>query len=110
MTRPAHYNLTIYKGESFYHAFTFKNRRTKELIDLSGYAPKAQIRPTKNNPVLSKEFTLSIVGGTVVMRMSAADTAELDPGVEAWDLKLSDAGSVKYWIEGEVIINGRVTE
>lgn len=107
--KPVRYDLEIYKGATFSRAFTFKNRATKQPIDLTGYTPKAQIRPAENSAILSKEFVLTISGGTVTMQLSASDTAELAPGVQAWDLKLSDNGNVTYWIRGKVLITGRVT-
>jgi len=107
--KPVQYDLEIYKGSSFSRAFTFKNKKTHQVIDLTGYTPKAQIRPAENSEVLSKEFTMSVSGGTVTMQLSASDTAELQPGIQAWDFKLTDEGNVKYWIRGKVLITGRVT-
>lgn len=113
--KPVRQDLEIYKGETWEQSFKFSRKvgQIKQPIDLSGYTVKSQIRPADNSPILTAEFTVSRedAEGLVYIALTSEQTASLPVGIQAWDLKLIDTNNVtNYWIKGQVVISGRVTE
>lgn len=112
--QPVRYDLQIYKGQTWEQSFTFKTAGTTPTpIDLTGATVRAQIRPSDNSQILTAEFTVSNEGtsGVVYLALTSEITATLPVGTQAWDLKVTDANDVvNYWVKGNVIITGRVTE
>ena len=50
-------------------------------------------------------------GHTRYRYLLGKETANLTPGVNLWDLKLTDeAGNVAYYICGKFVVEGRITE
>ena len=110
---PVKHTLNCYKGQTFSQGIYFKSQTTGDPIPLDGITAKAQIRPTENSTCLIAEFTATVFpeDGKVSLELDAEDTANLTPGVNLWDLKLTDeAGNVAYYICGKFIVEGRITE
>ena len=108
---PVEQNLICYRGQSFEQNIYFK--QNGQPIDLSLMVPKSQIRPSKNNRMLTAEFTCIVDGptGKLTLILDSAITASIPKGTYEWDLKMKDGNDkVKYWIKGKFIVDGRVTE
>ena len=107
----ARYDLEIYRGASYLKDIWIKI--DGELLDLTDFIAKAQIRPSENSQVLTSELTCTIYAneGRIRLSLTSAETAEIDKGIYHWDFKLTDNfGYVFYWIYGQVFVDGRVTE
>ena len=109
--QPVRFDLKIYKGQTWEQSFTFKTGgKTPTPIDLTGTTVRAQ---SDNSQILTAEFTVSKedASGIVWLALPSETTAGLPAGTQAWDLKVTDANNVvNYWVKGNVIITGRVTE
>lgn len=104
------YDLQIYRGTDYRKTMTFN--LDGDPIDLTNYTIAAQIRKSENAESLVAAFTFDTepTAGRTTMGLDAETTAEIDPGVYFWDLKLIDGtGVTDVWIYGKVVILGRVT-
>ena len=109
----ARHDIRIKRGESYRQDLLFVYKNSGEIADLSEAAAKAQVRPSKDSPILTQEITCEKFDdeGRVQLSISAEDTAEINPGFYEWDLKLTDSqnGEIAYYIWGQFLVTGRVT-
>jgi len=111
MTMPVTKDLYCYKGQTYEQNFYFKQNGAP--IDLTGITVKSQIRPGENSETLTADFDVAVAGseGKVTLRLSDAVTATLWNSVYYWDMRAVDGDdTVKYWVRGKFIVEGRVTE
>ena len=111
MVEPVRHDLKCYKGQTWSQDIFFKQNKT--AVDLTGVTAAAQIRPSENSPVLTADISVTVYGseGKINLYLSDSQTAKLKPGFYAWDLKATDGQDVvTYWIKGQFIVTGRVTE
>ena len=111
MVQPVRHDLQCYKGQTWSQdIFILQNRLP---VDLSGITAKAEIRPSENSPVLTAEMRVTVYGseGKINLFLGSSRTAVIKPGFYAWDLKGVDGqDEVTYWIKGQFVVTGRVTE
>lgn len=111
-------DLTIEPGATFRSTFTWKDKATGEVIDLTGYSARMQVRKNAaSDPVL--ELTTDVDGGIILsdedgwvitLLVPASDTAELPKGAYRYDLLMEDGdGFVTRLLEGAVTIKDRIT-
>lgn len=108
--KPSTYNLTIYRDRDFSQTFYFKS--LGEIMDLTGYAGKAEIRENQDAAELLAAFQVTIdsLVGSVVLSLTDTQTILLPEGAAFWDLVLTDPhGSRQNYIEGQVKVVGTVT-
>jgi len=112
MATPARHDLTVRRDRDYSEVFIFKDG-DGVVINLTGYAVRAQIRPQKDSTTLIITFTtvLTEVEGKVVISLTDAQTLTLTAYDKGWwDLVLTDpSGNRKTYIEGSVYIKGTVT-
>lgn len=110
-----YYDMLCEQGATLARTFTWKDK-AGELVPLSGYTGRMQVRPFAS----SEELVLSLTSasgqitfpsaGKIVLTVSAADTANLTPGVYVYDLELqSSGGVVKRLVEGKFTVKAEVT-
>ena len=106
---PARHDLHCYKGQTYKQNLYFKSKGVP--VDLTGVTAKAQIRPEENSETLTAAFSVMVTGadGKISLGLTDEVTAALRDGVYFWDLKISGAQGVRYWIRGKFIVEGRVT-
>ena len=95
------YDFVVMRGATMSRALCLK--KDGAPLDLTGWTGKAQVRPAPESPELVCEMELEFVPeeGKVRMVIQADVTAEIDPGVYAWDIRLTDVdGSVRYYLGG----------
>ena len=95
---PARHDLIIYRDRDFSQAFIFKDD-DGVIINLTGYAAKAQVRPTKNSSTLIVEFTTAIVAaqGRITMTLTDAQALAISESYSKgwWDLVLTDPSNLR---------------
>lgn len=110
----AHYDIIVKRGESYVQDALFRDKTTKDPLDLSGIKAYAEVRPSEESETLTAEIYCDVfpADGIIHMTLSKDKTAEIDPGFYTWDMKLTDevTGNVAYEIEGNFIVKGRTTE
>ena len=115
MDEPIIQNFTCYKGQSWCQNLRFKvvDGETKTTWDMTGYTAKAEIRPSENSPKLTADLHAEVTGveGMISLALTPEQTAATKPGFYAYDLKtISPTGKIKYWLKGQFLFSGRVTE
>lgn len=111
--KPVRRDLHCYKGQTYSQNIYFKYKTTKEPIPLDGITARAQIRPSDNSKILIAEFACTVYAaeGKVNLSLDDATTALIPDGIYAWDLKMTDeSGNVAYYVKGQYLVDGRVTE
>lgn len=110
---PAKFDLICYRGQTWSRDIIFRDKTTKDPLDLSGQTAQAQIRPKNNSSILTAEMTCLVVGeeGRVTVSLPSTITSEINPGIYAYDVKLiSSDGDIDYYAAGNFVVTGRVTE
>ena len=105
------YDFSVQRGATFRKDVRLK--KGGEVMDLTGWSGKCQVRPEPESEVLTCEMGLVIVPeeGLVELRIEAEVTAAIDMGVYAWDLRLTDAeGVARYYLGGKFKVIGSVTK
>ncbi|MBQ6480521.1 MAG: hypothetical protein IJI45_05340 [Anaerolineaceae bacterium] len=108
------YDYEVRRGETFDKCFYVVDTDDKP-IDLTGMKVMGQIRPTKEDRVLTASFRCSIDFATACVRymLSAADTKNIACGNYEYDVALyEDVGServVYYYIGGKFTVQKAVT-
>lgn len=110
----ANYDFTIEQGATEVRTFTWKTSAGTP-IDLTGYTARMQLRPMLTSETklldLTTEnggITLGGVNGTVVVTISASQTAALTRG-GVYDLELVNGPIVTRFVQGTVSISKEVT-
>ena len=111
------YHFIIEQGATFKHTLTLKDSNS-DLINLTGY-PSAEMDLRKNQDDSSTVTTLTTgnsgitlggSAGTIVLEISATDTANLSVGDGVYDLELTDStGAILRILEGTYSIRGNVS-
>lgn len=111
----APYHFSMEQGSTFRRTITYKDSNGS-AIDLSGYTARMQLRRNIEDasPLIeltdaNGRITLGGVAGTVVLTISAADTASLSPVEGVYDLELVTGDTVEKLIAGTFTIQREVT-
>jgi hypothetical protein len=110
------YDITIEQGATFTLALTYKDGNN-QVVDLTGYTAKMQVRPFARSPKVILERTsqsgkiaLGGAAGTVTITATAQETAALTPGVGVYDIELySPISTTVRLLQGDVTISAEVT-
>jgi len=102
-------NIVIDQGTDFNTSIDLSDDAGNPL-DLSGYTAKSQIRRWYTSTTAT-DFSVQITGGTVMLSMNAATSANLTAQRYVYDLILvsNASNNVTRVVEGYVTVNPRVT-
>ena len=102
-------NIVIDQGTDFNTSIDLSDDAGNPL-DLSGYTAKSQIRRWYASTTAT-DFSVQITGGTVMLSMNAATSANLTAQRYVYDLILvsNASNNVTRVVEGYVTVNPRVT-
>lgn len=109
----ASYNLVIDQGSDFAIDLTIKEGGVAK--DLTGYAARAQMRPTISSSTVAGSFTCTVLipttDGKVKMELTNSASSAMEPGRYFYDLEIHTPNNaiVKRLIQGEVVLNPEVT-
>lgn len=109
----AKYDLEIDQGSSFSTAITV--REDDAIKNLSGFAPRAQLRPSIDSADAEKtDFSFDISNlatGVIIMKLSHTVTENLKAGVYFYDLEIAanDGTTVTRLMQGKITVNPEVT-
>jgi tRNA threonylcarbamoyladenosine modification (KEOPS) complex Pcc1 subunit len=112
----AYFDFKIEQGATFYQPLVWKDGNGA-LVNLTGYTARMQIRKTvkSDTTILSLttengRITLGGAAGTILLQVSATDTAALVACCGVYDLELQASnGNVVRLLEGEIEISKEVT-
>lgn len=110
---PRRFDLACWKGQTWHRNLRFRYKSTGDPLDMTGWTAKVHIRPDQNSETLSAEMIVVITAGSgmISLTLTPDQTADLLPGTYWYDLQTIDgAGIVKYWLQGQFVVKGRVTE
>lgn len=111
------HHFVIEQGATFGKTLTLKDS-SDAVVNLSGYtAAEMDLRYNKDDSaeiltltVANSRITLGGVAGTVVLSISASDTASMSVGDGVYDLKItSGSGDVFRVLEGTFSVRGNVS-
>lgn len=112
---PGNWNLTIYKGGTFYYTLAWTDQ-SNTPINLTGYSAKMMVRPSVDSAsaiiTLSSGSGITLGGsaGTIALNIPSTTTATLPAIMAVYDLEvISPAGNVDFLIQGNVNIRQMVT-
>jgi len=109
----ARYNLIIDQGSDF--ALEFIVKESGSAKDLTGYAARAQIRPTAASSTLTETFNCTIAtpaNGTIRANLTNVETAAITAGRYVYDLEMYTTGGteiVTRLLQGDVTVTAEVT-
>ena len=112
MSYPQNVDLSCYRGQTWKRNI-YVTDSDGEIVDLTGMTVKAQIRKDFNSATLIQEITCTVTAaqGKVALSIAAGDTVNIQPGRYVFDVKFTDGNDeVQYYICGNFIVRGRVTE
>ena len=108
------FDIVIKHGETYCQDAVFRDKKTKEPLDLTGITAKAQVRPSEGSATLIADLICDVYPeeGRVQLSLPDTVTAAIDPGFYTWDLKMTDtaSGMIAYDIEGKFIVKGSTTK
>lgn len=112
------HSITLDQGASFSLLMVWRNRRTKDPIDLSGYTARMKIKgKTTGYPLLKSlttengGITLGGAEGSITLTMTDDETSQLKPGNHSYDLELEDSsGYVTKLLRGSFVVRREVTD
>lgn len=111
-------NLRIRRGSTFAPAEFIYRVKDGDVIDLTGYTARAQIRNVDDDELIVAALTtenggvtLGGVNGTIALFISATATTAIPDTVVAgrWDLELVTGSVVLPLLAGNVVIEDEVT-
>jgi hypothetical protein len=110
------FHMATGSGKTYEVPFYFRDN-FKQEINLAGYTARMQVRPSVESDIVTIELTTSNgrisidePNGIVVLFISDADTAALDPGSYKYDLELiSGSGRVYCPVQGSFKVKAEVT-
>lgn len=113
---PVTYNLTIYQGASFSQNMIWQDQE-QQPIDLTGYTARMMARTSVNaaEPFLTLTtenggITLGDDEGTIVLTLTATQTAALTETLGLYDLELIvPGGGVVRLLQGNLTVSKEVT-
>ena len=108
-------NFTLDQGATFTQTLIYKDSEG-ELVDLTGYTARSKARASLESNVViwnltnGNGITLGGATGEITLTLSAATTADYEPGaVYVYDLEIVNGSTVTRLIQGQVTVNGEVT-
>ena len=108
-------DLTIEKGASFRKTFLWKDS-DKNIIDLSGYTARMQIRTSVNSSTIISELTtenggitITSLEGKIELYISDTDTSAISYNKGAYDIELIVGGEITKFSRGNVYIIEEIT-
>lgn len=104
-------DFTVKRGETFKVDIYFKDNN-KNIVDLTGYEAKSQIRPSVENNELIAEIQCTVIEdeGIVHLELPKEITYEIPAGSYFYDLYLTKDGINTYYLQGRFIFTKYVTE
>lgn len=105
------YDIRVHRGETMKRVLRFS--QNDEVVDLTGWLAKSQVREDVDGGALAAEMETSIEGpeGKVTLIVPAEVTAGMESGGYVWDLRMtSEEDEVLYCIGGKFIVLPSVTE
>lgn len=106
-------NLTVEQGTTYSKRLVWKDKNRRP-INIVGWSARMHIRKTVADSVVILELTSANgriafpAAGAIEIRLTAAETAALQPGVYDLEMVAPD-GSVTRLVEGKVIVSPEVT-
>lgn len=113
----AKYDFTIEQGATFSKTFTWKDS-TKTAVNLTGYTARMSIKLTKDDTTAIKSLlstgtspniTLGGVAGTIIVAMTATETAALNFDKALYDLEMVNGVTITRLLEGDITLSKEVT-
>jgi hypothetical protein len=109
-------NLQIPQGATYVHTFTYEDA-TGVVIDITGYTARCQLRAVVTSASNFHEATtenggiaLGGVAGTVILTITAADTAAFTVSKAVYDIELiAPNNTVERVVKGSIRIDPEVT-
>jgi len=113
--QPGSLDFLMPKGSTFTRTLTFKTNGTP--VDLTNYTARMQARTSHVSGTTVLDMTTAngkiILGGTagtVILSLSASETAAITQTSLAYDLELVSAGNtVTRLVEGQIILTPEIT-
>lgn len=105
------YDFKVMRGATF--SVTLRFRQDGQIIDLTGYTAKSQVRVSPDGGELVAEMDTAITPEEGTVRLSIADevTAGIASGAYVWDMRMTDpAGETRYYLGGKFSVIPSVTE
>jgi hypothetical protein len=112
MAAPATQNLTITRGDTETVVAVLTSDEEGTPINITGRTYTSQIRSNQDSSIIAASFTCVVTNGaagTVTCTLSAASSAELDPGYYFWDLQENASGVISTVLAGQVSVLADVT-
>ena len=101
------YDVRMTQGDTFIEELTFEDGEG-DLLDLTGYSFKSQIRRTADNGLVA-QFAISVDGSVVTRSLNPSVTADLD-GTYVHDFQwTTPQGRIQTLISGNFDIEPEVT-
>jgi len=109
------YDIETFQGDTFTLPIVWRDE-AEELVDLTGYTARMQLRTSGDADDFSLELTtendritLDGVAGTIDLNVSAEDMAAVEAGTYRYDLEMVIGDSVKKLLRGKFKIIAEVT-
>lgn len=117
MSAVANKNLIIPQGATWSQTIGWKAGSPALPVNLEGFSAGMQVRTGYNTPAVAVELStdnsrisLGAETGTIILALSASETASIEAGRYVYDLKLvNSAGIVTRLLSGLVIITPEST-
>jgi len=112
------YNFTIEQGASHRIKFIARDKRTNELLDLTGYSARMQARQSVGSPTALLDLDTGSKGGLeidgpdaeVVLDLTEAQTAAISVPEMVYDIELvAPDGWVMRFMKGKIKVDFEVT-
>jgi hypothetical protein len=110
MAQPADQDLIITRGDT--ETLVVNIATDGAAINITGRTYRAQIRSTQDSTTIKASFTCTVTDGAngqVTCVLSAADSADLTPGLHYWDLEENASGVISTILAGNVTVLADVT-
>ena len=105
------YDFTLEQGTTFSREITVQD--SGSAMNLTGYTPRMQMRPTHDSSTIALTFTASVSNASQgKIQLSATDsaTAAVEEGIYVYDLEIESSSSgVTRLMEGKVTVTPEVT-
>lgn len=109
---PGRLDFTVVQGDSFSDSVTFS--QSGSALNLSTYSFRAQVRAERSaSSSLLATFTVgtgSASTGVIALSLTAATTADLQPGRYWWELEWTVGSTVRTMLGGEFTVLDQVAK
>jgi hypothetical protein len=105
--------LNIYQGDDYTADVTVMEADGTTPADLTGYTAQSEIRPVVGDtaPAAAAQFTTTISGNIITIKLTHDDTKNLNKPSYVWDLQIIDAtGWITTILAGPVKVTLEVTK